>query len=209
MALDDEALVRQVLRGDQEAFGALVERYAGVVHGVVLEVVRQPEEVEDLVQEVFCRAYQELASLRRPSRFAPWLAQIARHLALTHVQREQGHSRIEQLEAWTWPVERIPEPDQVVEAQERAALVWNALDQLRPEDRQLVVLYHLEGCTLREIARFLDRSAATVRWGLLRAEKRLSHKLVGMLRSQIPCGPAGRQRLRRQVLAGQIGRAHV
>lgn len=40
-----------------------------------------------------------------------------------------------------------------------------------------------------------------MRWGLLRAERRLSHKLVGMLRSQVPCGPAGRQRLRRQVLA--------
>jgi RNA polymerase sigma-70 factor (ECF subfamily) len=198
---DDQTLVRQALRGDREAFGALVERYAGLVHGVVLEVVRRPEEVEDLVQDAFCRAYEGLGSLRDTSRFAPWVAQIARNVSLTHAHRERGRGLRERMEGWVWPVAPVPAPDEAVEEEERAALVWEALDQLGPEERQVVVLRHLEGCSYREIARFLGRSVATVRWRLIGAERRLSQKLLAGLKQQVPAGAGDRQRLRRQVLA--------
>ena len=77
MAEKDQALVRRTLEGESHVFGVLVERYAALVHGVVLEVVRRQGEVEDLSQEVFSTAFEELSDLRNPSKFGQWLAQIA------------------------------------------------------------------------------------------------------------------------------------
>ena len=71
MNAKDQILVRKTLAGDSEAFGDLVERYNRLVHGVILHKVRRPDEVEDLVQDVFCKAYQELPSLREPGKFPP------------------------------------------------------------------------------------------------------------------------------------------
>ena len=77
MAEKDKSLVERALTGDSQAFGDLVERYERLVHGVILETVRRPDEVEDLVQEVFCRVYEQLASLRDPARFAGWVSRLA------------------------------------------------------------------------------------------------------------------------------------
>ena len=72
-------------------------------------------------------------------------------------------------------------PDEQFEAHETAGILWEALDQLPPEHRRVVVLYYLEDCTYREIARFLDKPLATVRWRLRQAERRLGQKLSRVL----------------------------
>jgi len=68
-------------KGGSEASGQLVERYNRLVHGMILHKLRKPDEVEALVQDVFCKAYQELPNLREPEKFAPWLARMAANQA--------------------------------------------------------------------------------------------------------------------------------
>src|SRR5215813_4252909 len=82
----DEALVHASQRGDTEAFGQLYRRYARMVHGVLLSRV-QTAEIEDLVQDVFVRALPRLGGLRDAGRFGPWLAAIARNLAVDFHRR--------------------------------------------------------------------------------------------------------------------------
>ena len=77
MAPSDSSLVRRALKCDNDAFGQLLERYSPLVHGVILERVRRIDEVEDLVQDVFIRAYQSLPDLRDTRCFAPWIGRIA------------------------------------------------------------------------------------------------------------------------------------
>jgi RNA polymerase sigma factor (sigma-70 family) len=89
MALKDQALVQQTLDGHPHAFGYLVDRYAVLVHGVILEIVRRPGEVEDLSQETFSRAFEELSRLQNPSKFGPWLGQIAANAALDWLRSDQ------------------------------------------------------------------------------------------------------------------------
>src|SRR5215475_6734873 len=89
----DEALVRSAQRGDRAAFGALYQRYARMVHGVLL--VRVPGgAAEDLLQDVFLQALPRLASLRDPSRFAGWLAAIARNRANDYHRRSEPTSEL-------------------------------------------------------------------------------------------------------------------
>jgi hypothetical protein len=68
----DRSLVDRALQGDRDAFEELVDNYVGLVHGIILNKVRRPDEVEDLVQDVFIKAYQELPALRERDRFAAW-----------------------------------------------------------------------------------------------------------------------------------------
>lgn len=154
----DPQLVRRTLEGDRDAFGRLVERYGGLVHGVLLEIVRRPDEVEDLSQEVFCRAYEKLASLRQPEMFSPWLCRIATRMGVDWLRQR----KVERQTVLVGPgrvvsVDLRP-PDEMLEVRETAELLWDAMDRLPPEYRRLVVLYHLEGCPQQEIARFMGLS---------------------------------------------------
>ena len=77
----DAELVASVLSGDREAFGRLYDRYARLVRAVVYDVASDWSTVQDLTQECFLRAYQNLARLRQPDRFGHWLVGIARQVA--------------------------------------------------------------------------------------------------------------------------------
>src|SRR5437773_12358614 len=77
---DEDSLVSAARDGDRAAFGCLYDRYASMVHGILLARV-PPREVDDLVQEVFLLALRQLHSLRDISRFAAWLSTITRNRA--------------------------------------------------------------------------------------------------------------------------------
>lgn len=201
MSLKDPTLVRRTLAGDTAAFGDLVERYGGLVHGIILERVRRSEDVQDLAQETFCRAYAQLPNLRHPARFAPWLAQIARNSVLRWLQREERRIRTEPAEDIHYLASPVSAPDEDFERREQAAILWDALDRLPPENRHLLVLHYLEGCTFREIARFLDQPLATVQWRLAQSERKLGQELIRGLGGYRLWNDRSRKRLRRQVLA--------
>src|SRR5215471_4089151 len=79
-------LVRDAQRGDREAFAHLYERFARMVHGIVLARIDRTD-VDDVVQDVFVTALDRLADLREPAAFGGWLAAIARHRAADHGRR--------------------------------------------------------------------------------------------------------------------------
>src|SRR5207237_9879071 len=90
----DEALVGAAQGGDHAAFGQLYQRYARMVHGILL--ARVPRIVaEDLVQDVFLQALPSLSTLRDASRFGPWLAAIARNRATDFHRRAKSNSSLD------------------------------------------------------------------------------------------------------------------
>ncbi len=177
MEAKDHRLVRDALAGNSEAFADLVERYGRLVHGIILYKVRLPDEVEDLVQDVFCKAYQELPRLRDSDKFAPWLARMATNRAQAWLRQRhirQGHQEREDFARWG-PDSATPEG--LLETRETCGIVWETLDRLSPEYRQILLLYHFEGCAQQEIARFLGITLSTVKWRLLRARQSMKRKV--------------------------------
>lgn len=208
MAPTDQLLVEKTLGGDRDAFADLVDRYVGLVHGVIAHRIRRPDEVEDLVQDVFFKAYQELPRLREPARFSSWLNRIATNRAQAWLRQRQAHKTTTSpdLDALGLPSGDGQERD-LVEREAHAAL-WRAVDRLRPELRQVVILYHFEDCPQSDIARFLGISVPTVKWRLMRARKRLRRELERLEGAPPPAGLARhsaqrekQQRLRRGIMA--------
>jgi RNA polymerase sigma-70 factor, ECF subfamily len=165
-ATEDGRLVSAARDGDRSAFERLYDRYARVVHGLLLARARA-EDVEDLVQEVFLTAWRRLDRLRDPAAFGGWLMMIARNRATDLHRRHVEHVELpDTLTATSAPA---------ATAEARAAL--EAIRRLPDAYRETLVLRLVEGLTGPEIAERTGMTPASVRVNLHRGMKLLREKL--------------------------------
>lgn len=164
---DSEAamLVRKARDGDRAAFGRLYERYARMVHGVLLARVPAAA-VNDLVQDVFIRALRRITAVRKTESFGAWLAAIARNLANDYYR----HSL---------PEEPMPETIEVADEtantddQNQASAVLDAIRSLSDVYRETLIMRLVEGMTGPEIAARTGLTHGSVRVNLHRGMQQL------------------------------------
>lgn len=161
------ALVRAARRGDQHAFERLYERFARMVHGIMLARVSRLE-VDDLVQEVFLAAWQRLDRLRDDHAFGGWLAMIARNRA-TDFHR--------QAIPWTRFADDVAAPQGSATASIEAVRALEVIRRLPEAYRETLVLRLVEGMNGPEIAERTGLTPASVRVNLHRGMKLLREKL--------------------------------
>jgi RNA polymerase sigma-70 factor, ECF subfamily len=169
---DDAACVAAARVGDRAAFGQLYQRYAGMVHGVLLAKVPVGD-VDDLVQDVFIRALRRLSTLRDNARFGAWLAAITRNVAHDYHRR-------------SLPVEPLPEDASDQESSRGtpggnqdcpSAEILQALMSLSEVYRETLILRLVEGMTGPEIAARTGMTHGSVRVNLCRGMEQLRAKL--------------------------------
>jgi RNA polymerase sigma-70 factor (ECF subfamily) len=170
---EEESLVSAARGGDRAAFGRLYDRYARMVHGILLARV-PPREVDDLVQEVFLSALRQLHALREISRFGAWLATITRNRANDYFRRAIPDEKV------TEPVdENQPETRSTNHAAEQEAAIILAVVRALPEPyREPLVLRLVEGMTGPEIAVRTGLTHGSVRVNLYRGMQLLREKLA-------------------------------
>jgi RNA polymerase sigma-70 factor (ECF subfamily) len=160
---EEAALVRAAQSGDRAAFGSLYEQYARMVHGILLAHVSYTD-AEDLVQEVFLRAIQQLSSLRNPAAFGGWLAAIARRFA---VDMHRKYRPV--LDSQDAPGGSRPDGE--------AFEVLDVLRNLPKAYRETLILRLVEGMTGPEIAVRTGLTPESVRVNLCRGMKLLRQAL--------------------------------
>lgn len=157
-------LVEAVLAGDREQYARLYDRYARMVHGILLARVPR-EEVDDLVQDIFLHALKKLHTLRNGAAFGSWIGMIARNRAMDFHRRTTATEQLD---------ENAPGADT------GGPLAGQVLDMIRslPDAyRETLVLRLVEGMTGPEIALRTGMTAASVRVNLHRGMKLLRAKL--------------------------------
>jgi RNA polymerase sigma-70 factor, ECF subfamily len=169
---DSIAFVRACQRGQRDAFGQLYQRYAPMVHGILLAKVPR-QEVDDLVHEVFLRALSRLQSLRDASRFGPWLAAITRNMANDYHRDSRTHSVQNE---HTITADEISAPDLPSEKRE-AKEILEIIRALPEAYRETLVLRLVEGMTGPEIAAKTGLAHGSVRVNLHRGMQQLREKL--------------------------------
>jgi RNA polymerase sigma-70 factor, ECF subfamily len=169
---EEDSLVSAARGGDRAAFGRLYDRYARMVHGILLARV-PPREVDDLVQEVFLSALRQLHALREISRFGAWLATITRNRANDYFRRAIPDEKV------TEPVdENQPESRSTNHAAEQEAAIILAVVRALPEPyREPLILRLVEGMTGPEIAARTGLTHGSVRVNLYRGMQLLREKL--------------------------------
>jgi RNA polymerase sigma-70 factor, ECF subfamily len=168
----DAALVKLSQEGQRDAFGQLYQRYARMVHGILLAKV-PPFEAEDLVHEVFLRALPRLHQLREGARFGAWLATITRNMARDYYRQPRVQIECADDSA---AGEAGAEPDGQDQAN-NAAEILKSVRSLPEAYRETLILRLVEGMTGPEIAAKTGLSHGSVRVNLNRGMQQLREKL--------------------------------
>ncbi|MDB4882164.1 MAG: polymerase sigma factor, sigma-70 family [Gemmatimonadetes bacterium] len=178
---DDASLLRRMAAGDEQALGLLYDRWNAVVHGVVTRMLRQPDDVEDVVEEAFWQAWRQ-ASRFDPTRGAvhSWLLTIARSRALDRA-RSLRRRREEPLEGDDGQAvaQQTAEGDPGLdaEASERRTIVVSALADLPSEQREALELGYFGGLSQSEIAERTGQPLGTVKTRMRLALQKLRGQL--------------------------------
>ncbi len=177
--LTDEQLIVHLKRGDRHAGDALVRRHNRLVARAVYEVVRDLTAVEDLIQEIFMKAFRKV-HLYDPAqgKFTVWLTTVARHEAINHLRRmkRSRHVSLEDTapEGGFSPIER---PSQQVSKKETWGKVIEAIHALAEPARTILKKRILESKPFDQIAKFLKQPVDTVKTIYYRTTESLRRKL--------------------------------
>lgn len=174
MEPSDAELIAAVLQGDPARFESLVARYSPRVFATARRYARREDEVQDIAQEVWIKAYQKLATFRGDAPFEHWLMRLAVHTCYDFLRahqrnRESSFSDLTEPEA-DWLDRFVADPDSAPEQAEAAKmLVSRILEQLSPSARLIITLLEIEDRSVKEIAQLTGWSVPLVKVRAFRA----------------------------------------
>lgn len=181
----DEVLVSRCRSGNMVAFGELIELYQDRIFNAVFRMVGNYDDAQDLTQEAFLRALKSIKRFRGNAKFYTWLFRIAMNLSITHRQRVRRAPR-----SGAWQTggqaavlleladKKNPSPLREAQIKERHQQVLEALEQLAPEARAIVVLRDIEQLGYSDIGKILEVPVGTVKSRLYRARLAVREQLT-------------------------------
>ena len=185
---NDRELVRRAQNGDKEAFEILVERHQGRVFAVAGGILRNREDVEDIAQQVFLKAYFSLKRFDQRAAFSTWLYKITvnecwdmlrkkkvRPLVYeSELSEEQAHLYQSTEQGMGQGMAQAPDVSERLETRQQ---VEQWLECLEARDREMLILKEVQGFTVEEIAEMLSVNGNTVKVRLFRARQRIAEKI--------------------------------
>jgi RNA polymerase sigma-70 factor (ECF subfamily) len=184
----DEELVARVQAGDKRAFDLLVLKYQQKVANLISRYMRDSNEVLDVTQEAFIKAYRALPAFRGDSAFFTWLYRIAINTVKNHLVAQGRRPPGDDLEAEVAEqmdmggrLREHATPERELLTDEIARTVQDALDDLADDLRTAIVLREIEGMSYEEIADAMDCPIGTVRSRIFRAREAIDKRLRPLL----------------------------
>ena len=178
--LDDTALVQMALAGDGECFGELHHRHENMVRARIVSVIRNSRDVDDVVQEVFFKAWRALPKFRADATVRTWLASIATNEALMLYRRERRQPPYDIASDVDTLASRAEPADVAVIRGEEARAIHEAIATLPVKYRQVVVLRDIEELSGLTTANRLKSTVPGVKTRLFRARLKLKAALRGL-----------------------------
>ena len=182
---EEVRIVQKVLKGDTNAFEALVTEYEKNVYSITLRMTGDSEDAADMTQEAFIKAFNSLQSFRGDSKFSVWLYRIATNVCLDFLRSKSRKPTVSlsvedddgedvQLDV----ADESQSPEVLLERGITRDSVRRGLDSLPPEYRQILLLREIQGLSYEEIAQALDLEVGTVKSRIFRARKKLCAFLI-------------------------------
>lgn len=205
---NDVQLIRKILSGNDEAFGALVRKHQKTIHTLAWRKVGDFHIAEEIAQDTFIQVYKNLAQLRNPNQLSGWMYVIATRLCLKWLQKNKLVTQslegtpVEEIEEVSY-THHVAEERQAARTEHRHELVHKLLDKLPESERTVVTLHYLGEMTAKEIGKYLGVSINTIKSRLRRGRKRLQEEqdelLVTEILGSIQFPPDFTERILRQV----------
>jgi RNA polymerase sigma factor (sigma-70 family) len=178
----DQYLVHQVLKGNQQAFGQIVRQTEGLIAQIVFKMVPASGDRQDLVQDIYLKAFKNLAGFKFNARLSTWLGRIAYNTCLHYLEKKKLVFLPDGDEQKDGPANKHLQDNHVekrLSAKELTAILGSAVRMLSPPIYQaLITLYHQEDLSYAEIAEITSLPEGTVKNYLFRARKALKEQLL-------------------------------
>lgn len=185
-------LVQAAKKGDLEAFSQLVKRYDRNIFRIAQHITHNEEDAQDVVQDAFLKAYQNLEQFQGNSKFYTWLVRIAVNEALMKLRRRRTDKTVSidenvETEEGSMPRELAdwgPNPEQLYRQSELSDILKKTIQGLPSGFRTVFVLRDVEGLSTEETAEMLELSIPAVKSRLLRARLQLRERLAKYFKSK-------------------------
>ncbi|WML58119.1 RNA polymerase sigma factor SigW [Neobacillus sp. PS2-9] len=176
--------IKQVIKGDQDAFGEIVEIYKNSVYQLCFRMLGNRHEAEDVAQEAFIRAYVNIKSFNQDLKFSTWLFRIATNLCIDRMRKKKPDYYLdsevagtEGLTMYAQVPSNTPLPENEVESLELHETVQQEILKLPEKYRSAIVLKYIEELSLNEISEILDLPLGTVKTRIHRGREALRQQL--------------------------------
>ncbi|WP_223808001.1 MULTISPECIES: RNA polymerase sigma factor RpoE [Marinobacter] len=183
----DKQLIQRVKRGDRSAFDLLVLKYQSRVASIISRYTNDSQDILDLTQETFVKAYRAVERFRGDSAFYTWLYRIAVNTAKNFLEsrgrRPRGSMEAEEaerLDSGDW-LRDVATPEKLMQREEMYEAMQRAISGLPEELRSALLLREYEGLSYEDIARILECPIGTVRSRIFRARDAVDRELAPML----------------------------
>lgn len=174
----EKLMVRRAAAGDQRAFNLLVECYQCRLYNYCYRMVGNADDACDVTQEAFVRAYRNIETFRVGEPFLPWLYRIAHNLCIDHLRRKPSTLSLDlEIEEGREPGDGRDNPEDQAQESETRRLIQEAIADLPPKYRAVMMLRHGQGMSLEEIAQTLSLPLNTVKVHLHRAREQMKNRL--------------------------------
>jgi len=167
--------------GDQQAFGRLINQTRNLVSSIALSIVKDLDNSEDVAQQVYIGAWQNMSELKSTSSFLPWLRQMTRYKALNFLRDNKIRQKVAGEEA-DLILSQFCDPQQDIDTNmhrdQTSVILQDFISQLPSESREIVLLYYREEQSSRQVARLLEQSEANIRKKLSRVRQLLQQQIL-------------------------------
>ena len=186
--LKEKDLIRRAKQGDMLAFEELILQHEKIVYNVALRMMNHSEDARDISQEVFLKAYRNLANFDERSAFSTWLYRITHNTCIDEMRKRKGkqnYSLEEELENEDGSMQRQianegDTPEESLLREEQKSEILQALDTLSEEHKAAIILRDVKGLSYEEISEILELSLGTVKSRISRARNQLKTEILKM-----------------------------
>jgi RNA polymerase sigma factor (sigma-70 family) len=177
--IDDKGLVQRILEGDMHAFRLLISQHQRLVAHMIGRLVKNQEEKEGLCQDVFLKVHEKLGEFSFQSRLSTWIATIAYRHAINHLRKKKLlYSDIPAEQDFNALFVEVESPESLMSEKDMDAFVFRLIDELPPQYKSVLTLYHVEDMSYPEICEVMSMPEGTVKNYLFRARKLLKEKVT-------------------------------
>ncbi len=187
---DDNILINKALAGDQTAYEKLMKKYYQLIYNLIFRMISRKEDVEDLTQEAFIKAFNSLHNFDRQFAFSTWLFKIATNNAIDYLRKKKLNTfsidrEIESEESdFKFEItDNENKPDRVIIEDERKKILDEAIESLPPKYKEVILLRHKMDKEYEEIAKELKLPLGTVKAHIFRGRELLNKYLKDKIKN--------------------------
>jgi len=181
--MDDATLIAQIQAGNEHANRFLIEKFKNLVWHLVLRMVSQPEDAEDLCQEIFLRVFRDIGKFRGESKLSTWIGAIAYNMSVTYL-RKKGKNIMVSVDDYLPVASGKPAVESADEALDKSSMkkvVHRIIDSLPVQYRTVITLFYLEELSYKEIEEVTGMPDGTIKSYLNRGRQAIREGVLQMV----------------------------